>query len=226
MGGGSIYPVNEIFPTIQGEGRWAGTPGVFVRLQGCDVGFPWCDTKNTWHLAAADETDPEAVLAKTSSSPTWGMMDVLAIAARVQLLAGGARLVVITGGEPCTYDLIGLASTLIGAGFGVQVETSGTYEVRCHPKAWITVSPKIDMPGGRALDGQAIDRADEIKFVIGKPADLAKLDALIRQHGVSREKVWLQPVSMQAKATALCVQTCLERGYRLSVQAHKVIGVR
>ena len=42
------YPINEIFQTIQGEGVFTGLPAIFVRLQGCPVGCPWCDTRHTW----------------------------------------------------------------------------------------------------------------------------------------------------------------------------------
>ena len=54
-----IYPVNEIFQSIQGEATFTGTPSIFVRLQGCPVGCAWCDTKHTW------EIDPKFVVNKT-----------------------------------------------------------------------------------------------------------------------------------------------------------------
>ena len=59
-----MLPITEIFETIQGEATWTGTPSVFVRLQGCDVGCPWCDTKYSWSLDPAKEVALSAMLSK------------------------------------------------------------------------------------------------------------------------------------------------------------------
>ncbi len=63
--------INEMFETIQGEGAYTGIPSVFVRLQGCPVGCPWCDTKHTWEIKSDLSVSPEDVIAKSSESETY-----------------------------------------------------------------------------------------------------------------------------------------------------------
>lgn len=50
---------------------------------------------------------------------------------------------VLTGGEPCLYDLYELSSALLAAGYQVQIETSGTSEILTHAQTWVTVSPRL-----------------------------------------------------------------------------------
>src|SRR3954463_5516256 len=93
------FAVNELFQSIQGEARFAGTPSVFVRLQGCAVGCPWCDTKHTWEIDPGRAVAVEGMLAKDADAATFARLSGAEI---VALVAGfGARHVVITGGEPC-----------------------------------------------------------------------------------------------------------------------------
>lgn len=198
-----MLPVNEVFATIQGEGRWAGTPAVFVRLQGCEVGCPWCDTKHTWEL---------------DGSQPFTQMTTTELVGQIQTAAGAIRHVVITGGEPLMHPIDGLINALHG--FTVQIETSGTYPP---PGAdcWLTVSPKFDMPGGRAINVDCIRRADEIKQVVGKVADIQQLEQLLPVSAL----ISLQPVSQSRKATALCVEACKARGWNLSLQLHKYADI-
>lgn len=112
------YPVNEVFLTIQGEGQWQGTPATFVRLQGCDVGCPWCDTKHTWKVDAEDQlSDGTLPLGARSGGRTWALMTADEIAGRI---AGErarhrsqARHVVLTGGEPAMWQLGQLTERLL-----------------------------------------------------------------------------------------------------------------
>lgn len=227
-------PVNEIFDTVQGEAFWTGTPALFIRLQGCDVGCPWCDTKHTWALDDEFQWQLSAVLAKEKDSPHFAVVDsdVLATLAYDR----GARHVVITGGEPCDHDLIPLTRRLTALGIMAQVETSGTANIRVHDNAWVTLSPKFDMPGGLVVRPQSIDRADEIKMPVGKQTDVDQLNEWLDQHGTParligrgpryRTRIWLQPLSQSEKATALCIEQARLHGYRVSIQTHKFLGVR
>ena len=217
------FAVNEVFESIQGEARHAGTPSVFVRLQGCAVACSWCDTKHTWAVNAAQEVSPEAMLAKEEDAPSFARLtqaDIISVVGRFN-----ARHVVITGGEPCTYDLRNLTGALIRAGRWVQIETSGTQPVRVAPETWVTVSPKLGMPGGFAVLDQALARANEIKLPIGKRADVERLAALIAGKIITDE-IWLQPLSRSQKATELCLGQAIERNWKLSVQIHQFLGVR
>ena len=135
------YPINEIFQTIQGEGIFTGLPAIFVRLQGCPVGCPWCDTRHTWVVDPAREVGKEAVLDRSNESDCWSQLSTAQIIASFSELGYQARHVVITGGEPCLYDLHELSSALLAAGYQVQIETSGTSEIKTHEQTWVTVSP-------------------------------------------------------------------------------------
>lgn len=216
--------VSEVFETFQGEAHFTGTPSVFLRLQGCNVGCPWCDTKHTWEVNREDEVSAAAMLAKDADLPTHARLPVNRV---VEIAAGYAsRHVVITGGEPAYWPLWGLARALLDAGKSVQVETSGTEVIDVPDGVWVTLSPKIGMPGGKLVLPSAIARADEIKMPVGKPADIEKLDALLAEHPPVTRLIWLQPLSMSEKATALCMDVARERGWRVSVQTHKFLGVR
>lgn len=214
--------VNEMFPTIQGEAGYTGTPSVFIRLQGCPVGCSWCDTKHTWGTSPRHEVSIDEMLAKVDNSPAWAEMSeqqVIDAAA-----AFGPRHFVITGGEPCTYDLFLLTAGLLTLG-SVQVETSGTHEVRVAPGAWVTVSPKVDMAGGLEVRPDALARANEIKMPVASQQDVERLEALLGD-ATNGKSIWLQPVSQGDEATALCMETCARRQWRLSLQTHKYAGLR
>jgi 7-carboxy-7-deazaguanine synthase len=221
----TTLPVNEIFDTIQGEANYTGMPSTFVRLQGCDVGCPWCDTKHTWKRSAEDRVELSAMLGKgAEATAQWSAVDVDSL---VDLCK--QRHVVLTGGEPADHDLKELTTKLIGRGKSVQIETSGTSEIRVAYWTWITLSPKIDMPGGRKVRLDALEAADEIKMPVGKQADLDTLKRLIDLRAPLTQKpaiIWLQPLSQSLKATALCVEASLRHGYRISVQTHKYLGLR
>ena len=215
--------VNEMFPTIQGEASWTGTPSTFIRLQGCPVGCHWCDTKHTWPVNEKKRISVGEMLGKVDPAPTWAEMsevDVTAVARSLQ-----PRHFVITGGEPCTYDLFLLTANLKTLG-SVQVETSGTHEVKVVPGTWVTVSPKIGMGGGLTVRPDAMQRADEIKFPVDTVEDIERLDELLAQSPAHDRIIWLQPVSQGDEATELCLETCRQRGWRLSLQTHKYAGLR
>ena len=186
--------INEMFETIQGEGAHTGIPSIFVRLQGCPVGCPWCDTKQ--------------VIDKTNESEHFFEIDENKLLSLFSEQGYVAKHVVITGGEPCMYDLRPLTNLLHENGFSTQIETSGTYEVLCDDRTYVTVSPKINMKGGMPVLLSALERA--------LLADVSSL---------AGKQVCLQPISQQPRATQLAVQTCIARNWRLSLQTHKYIGI-
>ncbi|WP_326491202.1 7-carboxy-7-deazaguanine synthase QueE [Paraburkholderia sp. HD33-4] len=216
--------MNELFESIQGEASFTGTPAFFVRLQGCPVGCPWCDTKHTWEIESRHEVAPAQMQAKTVDAPTFAVMDVHGL---VDAASGSrAAHVVITGGEPCVHDLEPLTAALLATGRTVQVETSGTFDVRVADGTWVTVSPKFAMPGGLAVRGDALYRADEAKCVVGRARDIDTVLESVLPHLRPHVPVWLQPVSQSRTATTLCITEAARHGWRLSLQTHKFIGVR
>ena len=196
--GSSEFALAEQFFSIQGEGHWAGIPAWFIRLQGCSVGCPWCDSKETW---------------EQSQNKT-------ALADIVRGLPYDARHVVITGGEPFEQDIRRLLHSLHLEGRRVQIETSGCFDV--YGPGWITVSPKFFKP----LSLQALRAACEIKQVVASQADINRLLAEVIPHIGQWTPVYLQPVSNGDRATKICIDACKKYGFSLSMQTHKLIGVR
>jgi 7-carboxy-7-deazaguanine synthase len=222
----SSYKVNEIFQTIQGEGVFTGMPAVFVRLQGCPVGCAWCDTKQTWQAETQEQRLLEEIIVKTQDSPTWCQMTAEEIVECYREQGYTAQHVVITGGEPCIYDLIKLTEAFEQIGCRCQIETSGTSEVRVSEQTWVTVSPKIAMKGRLPVLTSAMKRANEVKHPVGTGKDIEQLDQLLLQSEVSGDTIIaLQPISQKARATELCIQVCIERNWRLSIQTHKYLSI-
>lgn len=114
-----MFKVNEIFCSLQGEGRWTGTAAVFVRFSGCNLRCPFCDTA---HEAYTEMSAADVVRA---------------------VLRHPATHVVLTGGEPTLQPLGGLVSALQTRGRYVQIETNGTTALPCGCRPdWVTCSPK------------------------------------------------------------------------------------
>lgn len=220
------YPVNDLYPCIQGEGVLAGTPMVLLRLHGCAVGCVWCDTKETWHMAAENEvgTLAEAL----GATPQYVYLSASEINDHCRERYPDYRWILLTGGEPAQYPLKKLVAALHDGGYKVAIETSGTESGHLGADLdWVCVSPKIKMPGGKAVRPEALATADEIKMVVGRPRDVQRLDQLLEtcefKEGV---QICVQPLSQNPKATALCIEIAQERGWRLSLQMHKYLGQR
>jgi 7-carboxy-7-deazaguanine synthase len=136
--------------------------------------------------------------------------------------------VLVTGGEPANQPLIPLVNALHAVNKKVALETSGTETGHVGAAFdWICVSPKIGMPGGKSIQTEALTIADEIKMVIGRERDIERLDLLLHASTLKHNVVIsLQPLSESVKATDLCIKTVQERGWRLSIQMHKLIAQR
>nr|WP_253803083.1 7-carboxy-7-deazaguanine synthase QueE [Vibrio hepatarius] len=221
-----MYKVNEMFETIQGEGVFTGVPSVFVRLQECPVGCAWCDTKQTWEALADDERNFGEIILKTEDSPTWCSASAEAIVNEYQKQAYTAKHIVITGGEPCIYDLTPLTSAFEAIGCQCQIETSGTSEVLATESTWVTVSPKVAMKGKLPVLDSALKRANEIKHPVATEKDIDQLDELLSRAEVSAHTtIALQPISQKPRATQLCIDVCVKRNWRLSIQTHKYLSI-
>lgn len=220
-----MLPINEIFETIQGEGVYTGVPAIFIRLQGCPVGCPWCDTKHTWDVEEKNQIDAAQVLVKTEEAATYFNLEERRILTIFSEQGYSAKHVVITGGEPCLYNLTALTDTLHTAGYSTQIETSGTFEILCNSDTWVTVSPKVDMQGGFAVLTSAIERANEVKHPVAMQKHIDELDCLLAKRKSVLQHVCLQPISQRPRATELAIQTCIQRNWRLSLQMHKYVGI-
>ena len=215
-----------MFETIQGEGVFTGVPAVFVRLQVCPVGCSWCDTKQTWEALEKDQTTLGDIMLKTQDSPTWSPIDAEGIVQEYIRQGYTANHIVITGGEPCIYDLVPLTEAFEKIGCKCQIETSGTSEVKATPNTWVTLSPKIAMKGKLPVLVSALVRANEIKHPVGTQKDIDQLDELMAKAELAEETVIaLQPISQKPRATQLCIDTCVKRNWRLSIQTHKYLSI-
>jgi len=209
-----MYTVKEIFYTLQGEGVHAGRPAVFCRFSGCNL---WTGREADRGAATCTFCDTDFV----GVGPDGGRFatpEALAeaVAGRWPAGAGGRPYVVCTGGEP----LLQLDAAAVDAfhrhGFEVAVETNGTQPVPAGID-WVCVSPKADAP-------LAVTGGDELKLVY--PQELAPPD---RFAGMAFRHFLLQPMDGPSLAsnTAAAVAYCLAHpGWRLSLQTHKVTGVR
>ncbi len=197
-----VLPVVETFHSIQGEGRWSGYSAFFIRLAGCNVGCPWCDTKESW---------PQ------DRHPQRSIADLVAAA-----LAVRPRMVVITGGEPLMHDLTELTQAIADAGLRVHLETSGAYLLSGRFD-WITLSPKRTLPPDPSL----YDQADELKVIIADTSDLAWAEEQAKWVAPQVIKL-LQPewTVSQAKSAALVCQYVLNHPeWQVSLQTHKYLGI-
>lgn len=221
------YPINEIFATLQGEATFAGTPSVFIRMQGCDVGCAWCDTKHTWQLNPEYKSDFIKISKKTQDKNEWAYASLDELINYIQDNYPQITHIVITGGEPAQYDLNALCERLEKLGKNIQIETSGTELLKVTAKTWVTLSPKINMPGGKVVLKNAVKQANEIKMPIGKMSDIEKLKQFILDFKIdSKIPIWLQPLSQNPSATQLCIDQAMLNNWRLSIQVHKYLNIR
>ena len=215
------YPINEIFQTIQGEGYYTGTPSIFIRLQGCPVHCRWCDTKYTWVCSNKENVSIEEVTNKNQVSNKWSFMTIKNILEIIKKWT--AKHIVISGGEPCLYNLLHLTKKLEQKGYQCQIETSGIKSIICSVNTWITLSPKENIKPLK----ESIIRANEIKFPILKKEDLLYVDDIL-SHIKNENKpiIYLQPISQSKIALNICINICIKKNWKLSVQLHKYIKIQ
>ena len=220
-----MYKVNEVFETIQGEGSFTGAPAIFIRLQGCPVGCSWCDTKHTWEIKDELRQPLGDIVIKTAETEHWAAVSAADLIALFAREGYQAKHVVITGGEPCMYDLNPLCDALHDAGYNTQIETSGTFDIKAPAQTWVTVSPKVNMAGGYKVLQSALDRANEIKHPVAMEKHVEELLQLLQQTDTTAKLIYLQPISQQRRATELAIAQCKKHNWRLSVQVHKYLGI-
>lgn len=220
-----MYKVNEVFETIQGEGSFTGAPAIFVRLQGCPVGCSWCDTKHTWEIKDELRQPLGDIVIKTAETEHWAGVSAEDLLTLFASEGYQAKHVVITGGEPCMYDLTPLCDALHSKGYSTQIETSGTFVIKAPAQTWVTVSPKVNMAGGYKVLQSALDRANEIKHPVAMQKHIDELLQLLQQTDTKAKLIYLQPISQQRRATELAIAMCKQHNWRLSVQVHKYLGI-
>ncbi|WP_297514089.1 radical SAM protein [Flavobacterium sp.] len=197
---GELLPLMEEFYTIQGEGFHTGTAAYFIRIGGCDVGCHWCDVKESWN---ADLHPPTAIEHIVANAQKY------------------ADTVVVTGGEPLTWDMSLLTASLKAAQLRVHIETSGSYPVTGNWD-WFCLSPKKN----RLPVPEAYQAADELKVIIHNKHDFIFAEeqaALVNPRAI----LFLQPEwSKREEMTPLIVDYVMQHpNWRVSLQTHKYLNI-
>lgn len=217
-----MYAVKELFPTLQGEGAHAGRAAVFCRFAGCNL---WSGREEDRASAVCQFCDTDFVGSDGHGGGKFenatDLADAIEIAWRSTSAGPQQRYVVFTGGEP----LLQLDETLIAAlhqkGFEVAIETNGTIKV---PKGvdWVCVSPKA----GADL---IVLQANELKLVVPQAGHDSLEKLMDRFEKMDYRNRFLQPMdgpNLKGN-TELAVSLCQKRPlWRLSIQSHKLIGIR
>lgn len=214
--------ISEIFTSIQGEGRFAGTPSVFVRTTGCNLRCWFCDTPYTsWK--------PEG-----TQQPWRAVLD--------DVLRQEPEHVVLTGGEPLLQpDMVPLSNALRDAGRFVTIETAGTV-FRPAAADLVSLSPKLSnsvplMPSKwrdrhlRTQENDVVVRRliagteHQLKFVVDQRTDLVEIAAYLERFPeIAAESVWLMPQGIAVEEltarTEWLTPWARERGYHVSPRRH------
>lgn len=217
-----MYTVKELFPTLQGEGAHAGRAAVFCRFAGCNL---WSGREEDRATAVCQFCDTDFVGSDGAGGGKFETATQLADTIEEVWNSTSAgpqqRYVVFTGGEPLLQLDVALIEALHAKGFALAIETNGTIKV---PKGidWVCVSPK-------AGSDLIVLQADEIKVVIPQIGHGSVETLLARFEKMDYRNRFLQAMdgpNLQENM-ALAVRLCQKRPlWRLSVQTHKIIGIR
>jgi 7-carboxy-7-deazaguanine synthase len=186
----------EIFYSVQGEGTWAGTPAVFVRLAGCNLACDFCDTDYALKfVAGVDE-----------------------VVARVRAEGGDCPMVILTGGEPLAQAAtLALIPALQADGRRVHIESNGTIFTELPDDVWLCVSPK------ERVDPRMARRANEAKLIVDGRIPEEHLPLFETQPTVLLQPEGNKPSNV---ALAVDYAKRHPRRFKISLQTHKYMGVR
>ena len=186
----------EIFYSIQGEGLWSGTPAVFVRLAGCNLACDFCDTDYSLKFLAT----PQQIVEK------------------VRELGAECPMVILTGGEPLAQrETLELIEALRADGRRVHIESNGTIFTELPDDVWLCVSPK------ERVDARMAKRANEAKLIVDERVPEEHLSLF-----EEKPLILLQPEGNKRTNIEIALEYAKSHParFRLSLQTHKMIGVR
>jgi 7-carboxy-7-deazaguanine synthase len=197
---GLMLPLMEEFYTIQGEGYHKGTAAYFIRVGGCDVGCHWCDVKESWNPAIHPPTSIGEIADNAEKF---------------------SKTIVVTGGEPLTWDMGPLTELLKNKGLDIHIETSGAYPLS-GTWDWICLSPKkIKLPVG-----EIYSKANELKVIVYNRDDLrfAEEQAAKVSEGCM---LYLQPEwSKRDTVMPMIVDYVMAHPkWKVSLQTHKYLNI-
>lgn len=197
---GEMLPLMEEFYTIQGEGYHKGTAAYFIRVGGCDVGCHWCDVKESWNANIHPPTEITKI---------------------VQNAKKYSDTIVITGGEPLTWDMSALTAQLKAERLQTHIETSGAYKLT-GTWDWICLSPKkFKLP-----TKEVYENANELKVIVYNKDDFRFAEEQAA-HVNSNCILYLQPEwSKRDKVIPLIVDYVMANPkWKVSLQTHKYLNI-
>ncbi len=190
--------VNEIFYSLQGEGPYTGIAAVFLRLAGCSMNCPFCDTR--YAFAQGQDMTYEEIIKELEAYP--------------------CRNVIITGGEPTEQNFAPLARRLKQRGWTVHMESNGAQDADVSDIDFLVVSPK------KHVSQNMLCKAHAIKIVVGQDTDLEELKTYF-PYANTGAAVCLQPQSNKQENIDLCVKLIKQNPFlRLSLQMHKLANIK
>ena len=217
-----MYTVKELFPTLQGEGAHAGRAAIFCRFAGCNL---WSGREEDRATAVCKFCDTDFVgsdgIGGGKFESARDLADAIEASWRSTSAGPQQRYVVFTGGEPLLQLDENLIAALHQKGFEVAIETNGTIKVPAGID-WVCVSPKA---GAELI----VLQANELKLVIPQFGHDPLEKLLARFEKMDYRNRFLQPMDGPdlISNTELAVGLCQKRPlWRLSLQSHKLIGIR
>jgi 7-carboxy-7-deazaguanine synthase len=245
-GDGRALQVQEIFPTVQGEGPHTGVPSVFIRLGGCNLACTFCDTEfESFHEMRVDAIldEIEKIVAEdqeylslwersASVSETGEGFSLTAHSPHPNPLPRGEgprRLIVITGGEPFRQPIEHLCAELLAEGYRVQIETNGTLWRELPQAVEIICSPKAGAGGYYPLREDVLQRSLALKFIISAHQPFYNVVPELGQ-GTTQPPVFVQPMDeydaeKNRANLELTLHLAQTHGYKVSLQTHKLAGI-
>ena len=195
-----VYPIVEIFHSVQGEGFHAGIPHVFVRFGNCNLRCEWCDTD----FLTYEERTLDSIVD--------------------EVLSYDCDRVIFTGGEPAMQDLTTIGSILKEHGINLSIETNGTIPIDLVID-WICVSPKDQLYPNSKIKQRT---GDELKVVYcGQGLEMYDdLKQGFTHHFIQPCYIDSDSVEENGKSFQLVEKLVKQSpGWRLSLQTHKWMGV-
>ena len=213
-------PIVEKFHSLQGEGFHCGKSAFFIRLAGCEVGCPWCDTKHSW------------------DSKKYPLLSIDTLISEIkEVRLKGAAFIVLTGGEPLQHNLDDFCNIIKEKTYSekdnsikIHIETSGVNDFSGFYD-WITLSPKRHKPPKDYF----LEKCNEIKVIINDTKDIQfakyiedKILEINKQKRENKEKkLFVQPAWNNNRGYKLAINFAkLNPEWALSLQTHKYLSIQ
>ena len=200
--------INEIFYSIQGEGKWAGLPNVFIRTTGCNLRCSYCDTKYAYK--SGDEMKIEEILNEICKYP--------------------CKSICVTGGEPLIQDgILDLIDALIKKDYKICFETNGSLDIiELSNKRSLMISLDVKCPSSNMHEKNffksinILREEDQLKFIISNKEDYDYAKKIVKKYkpvcSVFFQPVWgTSPINL----AEWIINDNLD--VNLGLQLHKII---